>query len=185
MGHRHHSKHKHEPPSDWRSWVVPAAKLVGMLFLASMLKYEWTIMNQCAAEADYEHSHNLLRLAHSACNEDYYIFAGIINCDQFRRAIDPAIQAADKAECWWTKHAIFNSWSSQIVLLGILVWVIRLVYSYFVQSKKYEYREHERSRRKAAFKMLDYYGDPEQLQRREPRGYDRQSSVIIEEYDSD
>ena len=170
MGH-----HRHRDKSvtaGLQAWFVPAAKLVGLLLLASTLRYEWTIMSQCAAEDEYEHSHNLLRLAHSACNQDYHIFAGIINCDQFRRAVDPAIRAAGKAEGWWAKHAIFNSYSSQLVLLGLLIWTIRLVYSYLVTAKKYEFRESERSRRKAAFKMLDYYGH-------QPGG--RRSSVIIEE----
>jgi hypothetical protein len=179
----HHHRHAAKPTS-LIEWAWPALQVIGVLLLASMLKYEWTIMSQCNAEDEYEHSHNLLRLAHSACNEDYYIFAGIIDCDRFRRAIDPAIRAADKAQCWWGKHAIFNSYSSQLVLLGFVIWVIRLVYNYLVTSKKYEYREQERSRRKAAFKMLDYYGREDA--RFAPKDYSsRGSSVIIEEYDSD
>ena len=72
-----------------------------------------------------------------------------------------------------------------MVLLCLGIWIIKLLYSYFVTAKKYEYREHERSRRKSAFKMLEYYGDPGKGQQQRPRSYDRQNSVIIEEYDSD
>lgn len=174
-------RYKATEPAFFDTYVKPGLQLVGLILMASMLKYEWTLISQCQAEDEYEHSHNLLRLAHAACNEDYYIWAGVINCENFRRAVDPAIRAAEKAECWWNKHVLFNSWTSQLVLLGVFVWCVKLLYSYFLQSKRYEFREREKSHRKAALQLMDRY---ERLEHRatgvQPYGRHR-SDVVIEE----
>jgi len=178
-----HRHHKHAGPSVFETWIKPALQFIGVLLLASMLKYEWTLISQCTAEDEYEHSHNLMRLAHAACNEDFYIWAGVINCENFRRAVDPAIRAADKAECWWNKHVLFNSWTSQLVLLVLFIWCIKLLYSYFLQSKRYEFREREKSHRKAALQLMDRYEQIE-YRAREARPYGRHhAEVFIEEID--
>jgi hypothetical protein len=173
------AKHAYRKSHHWLERIAPAVKVVSLLCMVMVMKYEWTIMNQCAAEDAYKHSHNLLRLAHSACNEDYYIFSGVINCDLFRRAVDPAIRAASKAECWWLKHNIFSNTTAQILLALFLIWIVKLLYNYFLQTKRYEHRENARAN--AAIQMLEYY----QPRRRSRRHSPHRSPVHIEEVFSD
>jgi hypothetical protein len=134
---------KHRSHSDW---PAQALKTAALLLAALLLRYEWTIMSQCAAEDSYEHAHNLLRLSHAACNEDYYIFAGQLDCALFRRAVDPAIRAASKAACWWERHVLFSSWIGQTLFALALLYIIRLTYNYLMTVRRYEYQEARRVR---------------------------------------
>ena len=55
-----------------------------------------------------------------------------------------SLSAESKAACWWRKHVLLNSYTNQLLLLALGVWLIRLIYSYLLQVKRYERRERSR-----------------------------------------